>query len=64
MLDPRLRGGTIDANRFNQVGWDRLAREVNGWTRPVSGEEIERARSWRLVARSDTEQAGAAGVVR
>jgi SAM-dependent methyltransferase len=37
--------------KFNQVGWDRRVEERDVWTRPVSTEEIEHARSgdWSVV---------------
>lgn len=37
--------------QMNQRGWDRLVGEANVWTRPVSSEQIDRARSgdWSVV---------------
>lgn len=48
---PAIPDPTDDVVAYNRAAWNRLVRDHNRWTIPVSPEEVQRARNddWRIV---------------
>ncbi|MER6911789.1 class I SAM-dependent methyltransferase [Streptomyces sp. NPDC000594] len=46
-----MQDGVVDPVAHNRAAWDKYAQEGDEWTRPVSAEEVERARKgdWSIV---------------
>ncbi|MFG2597472.1 class I SAM-dependent methyltransferase [Streptomyces sp. NPDC048462] len=46
-----MQDGVVDPVAHNRAAWDKYVHEGNEWSRPVSTEEVERARSgdWSIV---------------